>query len=244
MAEPLLQLLDAVRETAAVPAVPDPIRDEFLPAMVGARSVADSEKVLHAATVQLEWLSKELGKSLKIRESNLRQHLRHTADRLLHQQDQLRLAIAAAIGEPPAQEALLAQETFRRFLVETQRQLPFMAGEQNQDIPDPAKPTFGYLLSVVLRLVLLVLAVEHLASKRRAAVLPELTHRAFDTAQLLRDLIGRMDGDLTPWLDVPDVRAHRIAEAASSFWSSFTPEEQETMSEAWTERTELPPRWE
>jgi hypothetical protein len=50
--------------------------------------------------------------------------------------------------------------------------------------------------------------------------------------------------DLTPWTDAPPaIRARRILEAASGFWSSLDNEQRSAIDEAWGERVELPLRW-
>ncbi len=246
MAEPLLQLLDAVRETTSrAPASPDPIRDTFLPSIRKATSLDDSEALLHAATTNLQWLSSKLAQDLSVSRSGLREHFDRTASLLLDYQDQLRDSVAKEAGEAPAQQTLLAQETFRRFLVEGRPQHAPVPGDAKTSMSGVAQPTLEYLLAVALRLALLVLAIEHLASqKRRELLLRGLANKAFETSQTLRGLVQELNFDLTPWLDVPATRARRIAESASSFWNSFTPEDQKAVAEAWAEPVDLSAKWE
>lgn len=247
MAEPLLQLLDAVRETTSSttsPKVPDPIRDQFLPALGRATSLEEAERVLHRTTEDLGWLSSQLVDGPHPSQSRLREHFDQAILRLLESQDRLRDSIATEVGEPAAQQALLAQETFRRFLVEGRQQLRSAPGPVDRAVPSQDKPALEYVQSLARRLVLLVLAVERSVSHpSRGSILQGLASKAFDTSQLLRDLMGRLSIDLTPWLDVPDIRARRIADSASSFWGSMAPEEQQTVAKAWTEPMDLPARW-
>lgn len=243
LAEPVLQLLDAVRETAtaSTKVLPDPVRDPFLPAIRKAGSVAEFEEALHATTDYFKWLWSELAKEIGPSRSDLQDRVDRTTALLLDSQDGLRDSVAAKTDDVAAEQALVAQETFRRFLREG---MIVVATTPQQRTPPSLRtePAFDFVVSVVLRLALLLLAIEQLTSEKpeRGLILRDVAAKAFETSQLLR---GQLTIDLTPWVDVPELRALRIAESASSFWGGLSADDRKAVSEAWAERVDLTPRW-
>jgi hypothetical protein len=96
---------------------------------------------------------------------------------------------------------------------------------------------------LVLRLAMLVVALEHLTAGGGALIAP-LADKAFETSQTLRRAVRELGIDLTPWLDAPaSTRVRRIADAARGFWDTLDDEQRRAVGEAWGERVELPSQW-
>ena len=236
-----LRLVEDVVSSWLRPSVPHPIRDELLPRLEQARTLEEAELAIRDAADVLGWLGDVLvaapdGQPLA------RKAIERAVPRMLAMQDRLEQLVAAAVDTVTARKAIVAHETLRRFL--TIGLLDMKLGATSS-VASPAAvvPTATYLSEIALRLVLLVAAIEHLAS-RRAPLLDALAQRAFETSQTFRRAAREIGIDLTPWADAPAAtRAKRILDAAKGFWSSLNAEQRRAVDEAWGERVELSPRW-
>jgi len=243
VSELTLQLFEEVVASRNPSSVPHPIRDELLPHLRQARTLEEAELAIHDTARIMAWLGDALiadpdGERL------VHKALERAVPHMLTMQDDLERLVDAATGAVAARKTIVAHETLRRLFA-----IVAQAGEHrpvavtHTELPSAAMPTVKYMSDVVLRLALLVGAIEYLASQRSPLVV-ELAHKAFETSQTFRGAMRAVGIELTPWADAPPAtRTKRILEAAKSFWSSLNTDQRRAVDEAWDERVELLPRW-
>jgi len=232
-----LQLVEDAIVSRTPASALDPIRNELFPRLEHARTIEDAEEAIHGAATSLTWLGDVLVPDQLDGESR-HDALVQALPRMLAIQDELERVIEAASGAIAARKVLVAQETLRRFLAVCAR-----APRDLTALPFTTMSSRDYVRGVALRLAVLIVAVEYLAAGGSVLVAP-LADKAFETSQTLRRAMREVGFDLTPWTDAPAaIRARRILEAASGFWSSLDNEQRRAVDEAWGERVELPSRW-
>jgi hypothetical protein len=236
-----LQLVEDAVALRAPAAVSHPIRDLLLPQLDQAGTLDEAEQVIHDAGQSLAWLGDALI-AVPERELRLRDAMTRSVSQMLTIQDDLERVLGAAIGEVAARKAIVAHETLRRFFAVCV-QPPRDAGREHRESSSAEKPPIEYMRRIAMRLALLVVAIEHLA-RRESALLVPLADKAFETSQTFRRAMQDLGVDLTPWTDAPPAtRTKRIMEAANGFWSALDDDQRRAVDEAWGERVELLPTW-
>jgi hypothetical protein len=237
---PTLHLVEQAVARQAPAAGAHPIGDALFPRLDYASSLDEVEQAIHGAGHALVWLGDMLVTDPE-REPHPRDALARAASQLLALQDGLERLLEAEVGKVAARRAIVAHETFRRFLAVC-AQAPHASSGDPLDRSGAAKPPLEYMREVAVRLALLVLAIEHLLGHGSAFLAP-LADKAFETSQTFRRAAQGIGLDLTPWLDAPPAkRWKRIMEAASGFWGALDDDQRRAVDEAWSERVELPPQ--
>lgn len=238
MDEPTLHLVEEAVASRASASGSQPIGNALFPRLDQARTIEETEKVIHDAGQSLAWLGDALVADT-LREPLLRDAIARAIPQMLAIQDGLERMLGAAIGKLAARKALVAHETLRRFFAVCVR----APRSEPRELPDAAKPSTEYMRGVAVRLALLLVAIEHLVG-RGSELLATLADKAFETSQTFRRATQSIGVDLTPWTDaLPATRVKRIMEAASGFWSSLDDDQRRAVGEAWGERVEMPPSW-
>lgn len=223
-------------------AFPTTIRAVLLPQLERARSISEAEAAIRACLDSVPWIG-----DTGIGDAAIREARDRGGERMLAMQDAIELLVTNAADAVTAREVLVAHETLRRLLVVSLRVEAMDASqrpEAKRDVPGVLLPFFEYVRTVSVRLVLLIVSIEHLANRGPNLIIAELANKAFETSQTLRRTLSSAGIDLTPWADAPaETRARRIAESARVFWNNLTNEQRTAVDEALGERVEIPPRW-
>jgi hypothetical protein len=223
--------LQVVEDVAANGGSSSGLRSGMLPRLERARSMDEAEAAIRAALDALPWFGDTT------LTPNTRRSIRDRVQQMLAAQDEIEARIATVTDAVTAQQVLVAHETLRRVMafavVDEPRPPP--------PLPPFLTPPLEFVATVGRRLVLLVVALEHLARAGKHELLAELANKAFETSQTLRRAFRSCGGDLTPWADAPAaIRARRISESARTFWNGLSAEQQHAIDDALGERVEIP----